>query len=91
MQPFFMLTDEAEAEDYLEKWFFWATHAKLPAMADAAWTVKPHWNGGLHFIQSRITNGMTGGHQQQNPRGRQTGLRLQDLRELSHYHLPYCG
>lgn len=61
LQRFFTLTDEAEAEAYLKKWFFWATHARLPAMADAAWTIKRHWNGVLHFIQSRVTNGTTEG------------------------------
>ena len=30
---------------FLKKWYFWATHSRLPPIIDAARTVKRHWNG----------------------------------------------
>jgi len=53
--------DPAEADRYLKKWYFWATHSRLQPMIDLAKTIKRHWDGVLQFIQSRITNGMIEG------------------------------
>lgn len=49
------------AENYLQHWFFWATHSRLEPMIDAAYTVKRHWDGILNFVRSRITNGILEG------------------------------
>lgn len=49
------------AEDYLQRWFFWATHSRLEPIIDAAYTVKRHWDGILNFVRSRITNGILEG------------------------------
>ena len=46
------------AETFLKKWYFWATHSRLPPMIEAARTVKRHWAGILRYFHSRIANGV---------------------------------
>jgi transposase len=46
---------------FLKKWYFWATHRRLPPMIDAARTVKRHWEGILRWFDSRIANGLIEG------------------------------
>jgi transposase len=41
---------------FLKKWYFWATHSRLPPVIDAARTVKHHRNGILRWFHSRIAN-----------------------------------
>lgn len=49
------------AEEYLKKWYFWATHSRLPQVAAAARTIKRHWNGVLRYFESSITNAVLEG------------------------------
>ncbi len=49
------------ATAYLKKWYFWATHSRLPPMIDAAHTVKRHWDGVLRWFDSKIANGVIEG------------------------------
>jgi transposase len=49
-------TDQAEA--YLKRWYFWATHSRLPPMIEAARMVKRHWHGILRWFHTRIANGI---------------------------------
>src|SRR5215469_2510715 len=46
------------AEAFLKKWFWWATHSRLAPMIEAARMVKRHWNGILRWFHSRIANGI---------------------------------
>jgi transposase len=46
---------------FLKKWYFWATHSRLQPMIDAARTVKHHWDGILHWFDSKIANGLIEG------------------------------
>ena len=46
---------------FLKKWYFWATHSRLPPIIDAARTVKRHWDGILRWFHSRIANGLIEG------------------------------
>ena len=58
------LYDQPSAEagaGFLKKWYFWATHSRLPPMIDAARTVKHHWDGILRWFDSRIANGLIEG------------------------------
>lgn len=48
----------ALAETFLKRWYFWATHSRLPAMIRVARTIKRNWDGVLRWFQSRISNGM---------------------------------
>ena len=47
-----------EAERYLKKWYWWATHSRLPPMIEAARMVKRHWNGILRWFNTEIANGI---------------------------------
>jgi len=56
-QEFWDLAQE-DAESFLRKWFFWATHSRLEPMRQAAWMVRRHWQGILRWFISRVTNGV---------------------------------
>jgi len=49
------------AQSYLKKWYFWATHSRLPSAIDKAKTLKDHWNGILNYINNKIDNGILEG------------------------------
>lgn len=44
------------AEAHLKRWYFWATHSRLPAIIRVAKTIKKHWNGVLRYFDSKLTN-----------------------------------
>jgi transposase len=50
-----------QAEAFLKKWYFWATHSRLQPMIDAARTIKRHWQGVLRWFTSQINNGILEG------------------------------
>lgn len=50
-----------EAERYLKKWYFWATHSRLEPVIKVARTIKRHWQGVINYTYSRITNGVVEG------------------------------
>jgi len=50
-----------QAAQYLNRWYFWATHSRLTPMIDAAYTIKRHWNGILRWFDSQIANGLIEG------------------------------
>lgn len=43
---------------YFDKWYFWATHSKLPAMIKAAKTIKSHLPNILTYAKHQVTNAM---------------------------------
>jgi transposase len=47
---------EASARKFFDRWYFWATHSRLPAMIAAAKTLKRHLPGLLAYTKHRITN-----------------------------------
>jgi len=49
------------ANDYLRRWYFWATHCRLEPIKQAAYTIRRHWEGILRFVKSRMTNGVLEG------------------------------
>lgn len=50
-----------EAEAFLKKWYFWATHSRLEPIREAAYTMKRHWDGILRWFTSKINNGILEG------------------------------
>jgi transposase len=50
-----------EAELYLKKWYFWATHSRLEPIKKAAATIKRHWDGILRWFTSGVNNGILEG------------------------------
>lgn len=61
LQEFWSINERLLAEDYLKKWYFWATHSRLKPMIEVAKTIKAHWNGILNYFDSRINNGILEG------------------------------
>ena len=58
---FWSIKERIVAEEYLQKWYFWATHSRLKPMIEVAKTIKAHWNGIMNYFDSRITNGILEG------------------------------
>ena len=65
MRENFQAVYTAEAkEDFtklLHKWYYWATHSKLPAMIHVAKTIKHHWDGIVSWYESGINNAVLEG------------------------------
>lgn len=61
LREFWDLRDPATAHSFLKKWYFWATHSRLPPIIDKAKTLKNHWNGILNYINTKIDNGVLEG------------------------------
>jgi transposase len=60
-QEFYQEPSRQDAESFLKKWYFWATHSRLQPMIDAARTVKRHWGGILRWHDTHIANGILEG------------------------------
>jgi len=60
-QEFYQQPSRQDAETFLKKWYFWATHSRLQPMIDAAKTVKRHWDGILRWHDTHIANGILEG------------------------------
>lgn len=48
-------------EALLKKWYFWATHSRIPPIIEAAKTIKRHWAGIIRWYTSKIDNGILEG------------------------------
>ena len=61
LRDFWNYKNPISAEDYLNRWYFWATHSRLNPVIDCAKTVKQHWNGITNYIKTKIDNGILEG------------------------------
>ena len=61
LQLFWKMEDIESAEAYFKKWYFWATHCKIPAMIKIAKTLKNHWDGIISYFKDRFSNGLLEG------------------------------
>ena len=55
------MPNKTAATTFLTQWCNAAEEAKIPAFMAFAKTVKGHWSGIIHFVESRITNGLLEG------------------------------
>ncbi|GAB0056410.1 ISL3 family transposase ISMac21 [Candidatus Magnetaquicoccaceae bacterium FCR-1] len=55
LQELFQTRSRQEGEAFLKKWYFWATHSRLPPIVAAAKTIKNHWDGVLNGFHSGLT------------------------------------
>ena len=53
--------DSEKARVYFNKWFWWATHSRIPFMQKAAHTLKDHCEGIFTALQHGISNALTEG------------------------------
>jgi transposase len=60
-QDLYQQESPEQAADFLKKWYFWATHSKLPPIIEAARTVRKHQRGILRWFDSLIANGLIEG------------------------------
>jgi transposase len=51
----------ASAKKFFDRWYFWATHSRLPPIIAAAKTLKRHLPGLLAYTKHRITNAVAEG------------------------------
>jgi transposase len=50
-----------KAKPFLDKWYFWATHSRIPAIIDVAKTIRRHQDGILRWFISGINNAILEG------------------------------
>lgn len=50
-----------QAEPFLRRWYFWATHSRLEPIKRAAAMIKAHWAGIMRWFTSGINNGILEG------------------------------
>jgi transposase len=50
-----------QAEPFLKKWYYLASHSRIVPMKKVAYTIKKHWNGILNWFKSNVTNGILEG------------------------------
>jgi transposase len=58
---FWDIRDPDEAQAYLKRWYFWATHSRLDPVIEVARGIKKYWQGVINYTKSRITNGVVEG------------------------------
>jgi transposase len=61
LKDFWTFNDKILAEDFLKKWYYWATHSQMGPIIDAAKTIKSHWNGIINYAETKISNGVLEG------------------------------
>ncbi|MGH8760143.1 MAG: ISL3 family transposase [Burkholderiales bacterium] len=52
---------ESWARRFFQRWYFWATHARLPAVRDVARTLKAHLDNIVTYCRHQVTNGVAEG------------------------------
>lgn len=52
---------EGWARRYFKRWFFWATHSRLPAIREVAYTLKAHLDNIVTYCRHRVTNAVAEG------------------------------
>ena len=60
-QEIYNAQSKEDFETLLKKWYFWATHSKIDAIIQAAYTIKRHYDGVLKWFESKINNGILEG------------------------------
>ena len=56
------MPDKPAAQAFLRQWCAEVETAKIPAFMKFANTVRAHWSGNVHFVESHITNGILEGN-----------------------------
>jgi hypothetical protein len=56
-REFWKYTRPGWARRYLDKWFCWATHSRLPPMREFAWMLRRHQKDLMSYFRMPIHNG----------------------------------
>lgn len=54
-------TSEAWARKFYKRWYFWATHSRLPEVVKVATMIHSHLDNIMSFFRHRITNAIAEG------------------------------
>jgi transposase len=60
-QEFFKQPNKKSGEEFLKKWYYWATHSKLKPIIKVAKTFKRHWSGIINWFESHLSTGLLEG------------------------------
>jgi len=60
-QQLYLCETTTDFENLLKKWYWWATHSRIPQISEVAKTIKRHWKGIVNWAENRITNGILEG------------------------------
>lgn len=60
-QQIYSSQTKEQFELLLKKWYFWATHCRIPEIIEVAKTIKNHWDGVISWAEKRISNGILEG------------------------------
>ena len=60
-QQIYQYKENESFEKLLRKWYFWATHCRIPQIIKVSKTIKNHWDGIVNWAKSRINNGILEG------------------------------
>jgi len=55
-QQLYLCENKEMFEPLLKKWYWWATHSRIPEIKDVAKTIKKHWTGVVNWAKKQITN-----------------------------------
>ena len=71
------MPDKPAADTFLKQWCAEVEEAKIPAFMKFANTVRAHWSGIVHYVESRLSNGILEGinHKVQLAKRRARGYR----------------
>ena len=61
LRDFWSYEYRKSAENYLKRWYYWATHSRLDPVIECAKMIKNHWNGVTNYIKTKIDNGILEG------------------------------
>jgi len=61
LQEFFHQPNRQAGEEFLKRWYFWATHSRLQPVIEAARAIKRHWDGILNWFDSHLSTGFLEG------------------------------
>ena len=78
---------EGWARSFFGRWYFWATHSRLPPMVAVARTLKRRLDNILTYLQHPITNALNESVQRPGREGQAPGPRLSQPHELPDRHL----
>jgi len=79
------------AENFFDRWFFWATHSRLQPVIEVARTLKRHIAGLLTYCKHRITNAVSEGL---NSKIQSIKANARGFRNFDHYRISilfHCG
>jgi len=60
-QQMYLCSAPSDFEPLLKKWYWWATHSRIPEIVEVARTIRKHWAGVVKWAESRISNGLLEG------------------------------